>query len=198
MKSFLNCSSWRGRDGDGAGCDGGLGSGGAEHHVPPGSSTARQEGTALKLFRVFVLPCRCFHCSSCCQPLAVLVNSSVKQPCDCTGLAKGATATEPPDNTYIPASVRILLWLFIIGLRWLERSPSWQPLSPEVFLPHFPIWVFLLLLQGLQDCRGCFAAARKCHVALARWARPGDLLPGKKRDWCRCNCRQRTLAEGPC
>lgn len=40
---------------------------------------------------------------------------------------------------------------------------------------------------------GCFAApeVRKCHTALARWAKPSDLLPGEKREGCWCKSRQR-------
>lgn len=60
-------------------------------------------------------------------------------------------------------------------------------------MPHFPIWVFLLLLQDLKDRRGCFAApeVRKCHIAPARWAKPIYLLPGKKRERGQCKSGQR-------
>lgn len=116
----------------------------AKQHVPLGSRAERQEWMARKLFIMFVLPFRHFYCSGCYHQLSVLVNSGFKQLCNCIKLVKGSTATEPQDNTYAPISVRILLWLLIIRLQWLQRILSWRP-----WVPHFPSWVFLLLLQDL-------------------------------------------------
>lgn len=121
----------------------------AKQHVPLGSRAERQECMARKLFIMFVLPFRHFYSSGCYHQLSVLVNSGFKQLCNCIKLVKGSTATEPQDNTYAPISVRILLWLLIIRLQWLQRILSWRPR-----VPRFPSWVFLLLLQDLRDRRG--------------------------------------------
>lgn len=88
----------------------------AKQFVPLGSRAARRERLARKLFIMFVLPFRRFHCSGCCHQLSVLVNSSFKQLRNCMSLVKGTTATEPQEDTYAPISVRILLWLLIIRL----------------------------------------------------------------------------------